>query len=163
ERALAASRRTVQLFPQDPLVHYELARHYRDLGRWTEFEAATDATLALAPVANAVVWKARARFALHGDLPGMKAMLDQVPDRGRSIERRVFSSFLYPAFTGDPRIGLSALNGMPETWMIDFDYSGPKALPTAVLLALDGKKELARLQYEAALKELQARRAEAPT
>jgi tetratricopeptide (TPR) repeat protein len=162
ERALASARRTVELFPQDALVRYELARHYRDLGRWAEFEQATDATLALAPVANAIVWKARARFGLHGDLAGMKALLDRVPPRVRGIERTVFSYFLYSAFTGDTREGLDALNGMPESWMIDFDYRGPKALPVGALLELQGKKELARLQYEAALAELQRARGANP-
>ncbi|MEJ1970976.1 MAG: tetratricopeptide repeat protein [Lacunisphaera sp.] len=162
ERAVASARRTTELFPRDPLVHYELARHYRDLGRWAEFEKETDATLALAPVANALVWKARARFGLHGDLAGMKTLLDQVPDRVRSIERTVFSYFLYSAFTGETREGLEALNGMSGDWMIDFNYNGPKALPMAVLLELDGKKELARLQYEAAAAELQRARAANP-
>ncbi len=158
ERALASSRRTAERFPQDALARYDLARHYRDLGRWKEFEEEMDAALALAPVANVIVWKARARFGLHGDLAGMKALLDQVPARVRGVERTVFSYFLYSAFTGNTREGLDALNGMPETWMIDFDYRGPKALPTAILLELGGKKELARLQYEAALAELQRSR-----
>lgn len=163
EKAIASARRTTELFPRDALVHYELARRYRDLGRWTEFERETDVTLGLAPVANAIVWKARARFSLHGDLPGMKALLDQVPSRVRAIERTVFSYFLYAAFSGDTREGLEALNGMTEDWMIDFDYRGPKALPVGALLELSGKKELARLQYEAALAGLQRGRAANPT
>jgi len=162
ERALVSARHTTTLFPRDPLVHYELARHYRDLGRWAEFEQETDAALALAPVANAMVWKARARLGLHDDLAGMKALLDQVPDRVRSIERTVFAYFLYSAYTGNTREGLDALDGMTESWMIDFDFRGPKALPKAVLLEIDGKKELARLQYQAALPELLRARAANP-
>ncbi len=157
--ALASGRRTIELFPQDALVRYELSRHYRDIGRWAEFEQATDETLALAPIANAMVWKARARFGLHGDLPGMKAVLDQVPARVRGIERTVFGYFLYAAFTGRPADGLEALNALTEPWMIDFDYRGPKALLAAALLELAGKKELARVQYETALETLQRSRA----
>ena len=154
EEAFASARRTVALFPLDPLVRYELARHYRDLGRWEEFERETDATLALGPVANALAWKARAAFGLHGDLAAMKAQLDQVPARVRMIERTVYSYFLYAAFSGNITEGLDALHAMPETWMIDFDYRGPKALLVAALLELAGKKELARLQYTDALAEL---------
>jgi Flp pilus assembly protein TadD len=51
---------------------------------------------------------------------------------------------------------------MTDTWMADFDYVGPKALPTAALLELSGKKELARVQYEAALAELQRMRGTSP-
>jgi tetratricopeptide (TPR) repeat protein len=162
QRAVDSARRTTQLFPGDALVHYELARHYRDLGRWAEFEKETDVTLALAPVANAMVWKARARLGLHNDLAGMKALLDQVPNRVRSIERTVFAYFLYSAYTGNVREGLEALNGMTESWMVDFDFRGPKALPIAALLELGGKKELARLQYEAAQQELLRGRAANP-
>jgi tetratricopeptide (TPR) repeat protein len=162
ERALASARRTAELFPKDALVRYDLARHYRDLGRWKECEKELDAALALAPVANVIVWKARVRFGLHDDLVGMKALLDQVPARVRGVERTVFGYFLYSAFTGETRDGLDALNGMPETWMIDFDYRGPKALPTAALLELAGKRELARLQYEGAWAELRRSRGDNP-
>jgi len=157
-RALDSSRRTVELFPRDALVRYELSRHYRDIGRWADFERATDETLALAPVANALVWKARALFGLHGDIAGMKTTLDQVPSRVRGIERTVFGYFLYSAFTGRTADGIDALNALTEPWMIDFDYRGPKALLSAALLQLNGKNELARVQYEAALAELQRSR-----
>jgi hypothetical protein len=135
-------------------VRYELCRHYRDVGRWKDFERVTEETLALTPVANALVWKARGRFGLHGDLPGMKAVLDQVPARVRGIERTVYGYFMYAAFTGNTAEGLDALNSMTESWMIDFDYRGPKTLLTATLLELAGKREIARVQYAAALDEL---------
>ncbi len=160
--ALASARRTVGRFPRDPLARYELARHYRDIGRWADFERVNEETLALYPVANALVWKARARFALHGDLPGMKAVLDQVPARVRGIERTVFGYFLYAAFTGEVEVGLAALNGFTDPWMIDFDFRGPKALLVASLLEVAGKKELARVQYGLALTELTQSRARNP-
>jgi TolB-like protein/Flp pilus assembly protein TadD len=160
--ALESARRTVALFPRDPLVRYELSRHYRDLGRWEDFERVNEETIALYPLANALVWKARARFGLHGDLPGMKAVLDQVPARVRAIERTVFGYFLYAAFTGETAVGRDALNGFTEPWMIDFDFRGPKSQLMAALLELDGRKELARLQYEMALTELKQSRLRNP-
>jgi len=152
--ALASARRTVELFPRDALVRYELSRHYRNTGRYQDFERTLEETLALAPLGNALVWKARARFGFHGDLPGMKAVLDQVPVRVRGIERTVLGYFLYSAFTGRPDSGLDALNGFVEPWLIDFDFRGPRALLVAALLELAGKKELARVQYDLALVEL---------
>ncbi|HEX7630607.1 MAG TPA: tetratricopeptide repeat protein [Lacunisphaera sp.] len=153
-KALGSVRRTIELFPQDALARYELSRHYRDTGRWADFEKTNDDALALAPVANALVWKARAQFGLHGNLPGMKAVLDQVPARVRGIERTVYGYFLYAAFTGDTAVGLEALNSMTDSWMIDFDYRGPKTLLAGALLELAGKKELARVVYAGALDEL---------
>ncbi len=161
-RALESAKRTAERFPKDALARYELVRHYRDIGRWADFERTNDETLALAPVANAMVWKARARFAFHGDLAGMKAILDQVPARVRGIERTVFGYFLYSAFSGRSSEGLEALNGLTEPWMIDFDFRGPKALPAAALLELDGKRQLARVQYDLALAELLRYRARSP-
>jgi len=154
-QALASARRTVELFPQDAIVRYELSRHYRDVSRWEDFERTNEETLALAPVANALVWKARARFGLHGDLAGMKQVLDQVPARVRGIERTVFGYFVYAVFSGRPSEGIEALNALTEPWMIDFDFRGPKAMLGAALLELSGKKELARVQYEVALADLQ--------
>jgi Flp pilus assembly protein TadD len=162
KQALASARATVERFPRDPLVRYELSRHYRDIGWWADFERVNDETIALYPVANALVWKARARFGLHGDLAGMKAVLDQVPARVRGIERTVFGYFLYAAYTGETGIGLDVLNGFTEPWMIDFDFRGPKAQLVAALLELSGRKELARIQYELALTELKQSRTRNP-
>lgn len=158
-RARAETVRSVERFPRDPLIRYDLSRAYRDLGRWADFERVNDETLALAPVANALVWKARARFALHGDFEGMKAALDQVPARVRAIERTVYSYFIYAVFTGRTADGLDALNAMTESWMIDFDFRGPKALLTATLHERAGRNELARVQFDLALTELNRMRA----
>lgn len=157
--ALSSALRTVDRFPRDALVRYDLSRHYRDIGRFVDFERAIEETLALAPLGNALVWKARVRFGLHSDLPGMKAILDQVPARVRTIERTVLGYFLYSAYTGRPEAGLEALNAFVEPWMVDFDFRGPQALLVATLHEQSGKKELARVQYELALTELLKQRA----
>jgi tetratricopeptide (TPR) repeat protein len=162
EELIAALERTLAQFPHDALVRYDVSRHYRNVGRWEEFERELDATLAIAPVANAMVWKARAEFGLHNNLPGMKAALDRVPARVRSIERTVFGYFIYAVMSGDHAVGVDALNEMAEPWMIDFDYRGPKALPLAALLELQGKPALALIQYEVALKQLTQRQAAEP-
>ncbi|HVT73882.1 MAG TPA: TIR domain-containing protein [Lacunisphaera sp.] len=160
--ALASAERTARLFPRDALVHYELSRDYRNLARWADFERETDATLALAPIANALVWKARAEFAFRGDLAAMKATLDRVPERVRAIERTVFTYFVYAAMSNRPQEGLDVLETMADSWMVDFDYIGPKELLAAELLELQGKHALARVRYEAALAEMQRHRAAEP-
>lgn len=162
EEVFALVERTVALFPHDALTHYDASRHYRIRGRMEEADRALDAALAIAPVANAMVWKARVEFGLRNNLAGMKQWLDAVPGRVRGIERTVFAYFIYAVMSGDHAVGVNALNDMAEPWMIDFDYRGPKALPLASLLEFQGKPGLARIQYEIALKELRQRQAAEP-
>jgi tetratricopeptide (TPR) repeat protein len=150
-------------FPADALTRYDLSIIYRNQRRWADFERETDAALALAPIANAMVWKSRAMLGLHGDLAGMKTWLDKVPARVGSQERTVYTRFLYAALSGDYGVGHAALRGFTEPWFIDSnEYGGPAALLTAMLLELQGKSALARLQYEASLVEVQRQKAAMP-
>lgn len=159
---LAQSRETARRFPGDVLARYDLARQCKDQGLYEEFDRELDATLAIAPLPNAIVWKARLQFGLHNDFAGMKTWLDRVPERVRGTERAVFGYFLYAAFGGQAEAGLEALRGFPQKWFSDFEYAGPTALLNASLLELQGKAELARQQYEAALGEIQRMRASDP-
>ncbi len=158
DEAIAQGQDNVRRFPNDVLSHYDLARNYKDQGRYDEFDRELDATLALAPLPNAIVWKARLQFGLRNDFAGMKAWLDRVPARVRGTERAVFSYFLYAGLGGDPETGLAALRDFPDKWFTDFEYAGPTALLNASLLELQGKTELARRQYEVAHGEIQRMR-----
>ncbi len=160
--ALAQSLENVRRFPRDALSRYDLARHYKDQGRYEEFDRELDAVLALTPLPNAIAWKARLQFGLHNDFPGMKRWLDQVPERVRGTERTVFGYFLYAAFGGDTETGLEALRAFTQKWFTDFEYAGPTALLNADLLVRRGKGELARQQYEAAWLEIQRMRTTEP-
>jgi tetratricopeptide (TPR) repeat protein len=152
--AIAQGQDNIRRFPNDVLSHYDLARNYKDQGRYDEFDRELDATIALAPLPNAIVWKARLQFGLRNDFAGMKAWLDRVPPRVRGTERAVFSYFLYAGLGGDPEAGLAALRDFPEKWFTDFEYAGPTALLNASLLELQGKTELAQRQYEVAQGEI---------
>ena len=160
--ALAQSQANVRRFPRDALSRYDLARHYKDQGRYEEFDRELDAVLALTLLPNAVAWKARLQFGLHNDFPGMKRWLDQVPERVRGTERAVFGYFLYAAFGGDTETGLEALRAFTQKWFTDFEYAGPTALLNADLLVRQGKAELARQQYEAAWLDIQRMRTSDP-
>ncbi len=161
--AIVQGQENVRRFPKDPLTRYDLARHYKDQGRYEEFDRELDATLALAPLPNAMAWKARLQFGLHNDFAGMKRWLDQVPERVRGTERAVFGYFIYAAFGGDAETGLEALRAFPQKWFTDFEYAGTTALLNACLLERQGKNELARQQYELALQEARRMKATDPT
>jgi len=161
---IAMAEENVRRFPADALTHYDLSIRYRDAGRWADFEREIDATLALAPVANAIVWKARAMLGLHGDPAGMKTWLDKVPARISGQERTVFSRFLYAALSGDYDYGFAALRSYTESWFLDVaEYGGPSALLHATLLELQGKSALARIQFEVSLAEVQRQKLAMPT
>ncbi|MFZ5496477.1 MAG: TIR domain-containing protein [Verrucomicrobiota bacterium] len=161
--AVAQSQENARRFPNDVLTRYDMARVFKDQGRYEESDRELDATLALAPLPNAIAWKARFQFGLHNDIPGMKRWLDQVPERVRGTERTVFGYFVYAAFGGDAETGLTALRAFTQKWFTDFEYAGPAALLNACLLERQGKTELARQQYEAALLEAQRMKVADPT
>jgi tetratricopeptide (TPR) repeat protein len=160
--AIASAERTVALFPRDALSHYELSRHYRDLGRLDDMERELDRTIAIEPIVNAIIWKARVALWVRGDPEEMRMLLDRVPTRGRSLERWAIGMWIYAMATGNAQAGLKAIESLPESWMRDFDFIGPCALLEAALLDLQGKSELARLRYEAAFTAVKAQEASDP-
>ena len=160
--AIASAEKTAERFPRDALSHYELARHYRDLGRIEECERAIDRTLAIEPIANAIGWKARIALNVRGDAAEMKALLDRIPLRMRSLERVVISRWICAMAGTDRESGIDALQSLTNSWIEDFYYVGPKSLLMAALLEVSGKRESARLHYEAALTETRERQASAP-
>jgi Flp pilus assembly protein TadD len=162
EEGLALGEEIIRRFPKDALAHYELVIVYRNKRDWVNFERETDATLALAPLANAINWKARAAL-LRGDMAEFRRWLDKVPARARAEERTVISAIIYAALTGESDYGLKSLQGFAEPWFYDANnYSGPAALPRAMLLQQAGKSGLARAQYEIAAADLARHRLEKP-
>jgi hypothetical protein len=125
-------------------------------------ERELDASIALNPIPNALVWKGRAAFALRGDLPAMKTWLDRIPGRTHTSGRAVFSTFIWASLSGQADAGLEALNSYPEAWFSDPEFVGPAALLRASLLELQGKRALAQLQAQAALVEVHRRIAADP-
>ncbi len=142
--------RAAALFPDDALTHYNLFLAYRRAERSEEADRELDRAIALAPMATAIVAKARNVF-MAGDMPAMKALLDGVPATFRASERVVFWRYVYAYMTGQPDYGLQALQAFPGSWIRDAAYTGPKAFLVGDLLLLQQKTDLAQLQFESAL------------
>lgn len=153
--AMDSSIATARRFPGDALAHYDLARHYRDVGDIADMEREIDRCLEITPIVNAYVWKARLALWVRGDPEEMLRILRQVPARGRSLERTVMGQWIYAMATGKSQEVLDALDGLPETWVNDFDYVGPKELLKGVLLNARGDHDLAKVSLESALAEIQ--------
>ncbi|MFM7625578.1 MAG: hypothetical protein ACKO7G_03755, partial [Gammaproteobacteria bacterium] len=162
EGAIVTGEENVARFPRDPLVRYQLALAYGARQRSEDLERALDATIALAPVGNAIDWKARLAM-IRGDFPAARGWLDRIPERLRSEERTVLTAFTYALLTDDADYGLAALERYPETWFsAAVNYQGPKALLQAILLQRAGRQELARGRFEAALQQIREFRSRRP-
>jgi TIR domain-containing protein len=160
--AIESAKKSSALFPHDALLHYELARHYRDVGTIGDMERELDATIAIEPIVNAIVWKARVALWVRGNPDEMMAILNRVPNRGSSMERVVLGHWIYSMATGKVQNGLDALDSLPEKWVEDYDFVGPKETLVAELLDIQGKHEIAQLHWAAALAEVRQREAEEP-
>jgi tetratricopeptide (TPR) repeat protein/tRNA A-37 threonylcarbamoyl transferase component Bud32 len=160
--AVAAAERAAALFPQDALTQYLLARVYRDDGRLADMEKYLDRAISVAPLTNAIIWKAQAALWVRGDTTEMKALLERVPPRTRWTERVVFSRWVHAMTTGRADEGIDALQRLPQNWLAEWFFTGPKHLLVAQLFELQGNATLARLQYEMALEEVRARKTHNP-
>ena len=157
------AERMFTLFPNDALVRYDYARAAKDRNDLVVFERELDASLAIAPVATALMWKSWLATDVHGDTVAAKAWLDRVPERQRSGVRYASTLSTYASISGDTGPAIEVLNDLSDTWLSDFNFTGPKALLLGDLLVVAGRKDLARLQYEAALIEIKREKTRDPT
>lgn len=154
DEIIAAAMRITDRFPKDALAQYEVGRLNRDIGRVKEAEKHFELAIKLGPITNAILALARIRLWIYNDLPGMKALLDTIPERMRVTDRAVISQVLYGMASRDYPLAASALAAFSEPWMNDFDLTGPTALLIGEILLLQNKPELAKLRFTEAQAEL---------
>jgi tetratricopeptide (TPR) repeat protein len=163
--ALAAAEENAARFPRDAVVQYHLAQIYRDDGRLADMETRLDRAIDVGPVPvpNALVWKAQAALWLRGDVAEMTSWLDRMPARHRTTERVVVARWAAAMAGGRWVDGIDALATLPQDWVEDWSFNGPKHLLSGQLLALQGDATRARLHFEHALAEVQQRAAREPS
>ena len=148
----AYGERMAAQFPRDPLVTYDIGRRFKDSNDLVQMEQWFDRTLERDPaIAFAMIWKAWLAVWVHGDLDAMKQWIDRVPERQRSNTRVVNARYVHALFSGETRTALRALNELTDEWLTDFDLTVPKTLLAGNLAQLEGRSDLARVQFEAAL------------
>ncbi len=158
----AFGARMATLFPHDPVVTYEIAVLHLSVGDLAAAEEGFDQTLKLAPVANAITSKARLRLEVHADVEGMKLWLDRMPERQRTNARFANACAVAALVTGKTDSARQVLAAITDPWLTDAGYIFPKVMLLGDLDAIDRKDDVARLDYEAALDEInQALAAEA--
>lgn len=153
------------LFPQDPLVAYDIFHHFTlnnslDLPRAEEW---LGRSLAIAPLVNAITWKAQFMLQVHGDVDGMTSWLARVPDRERTNAHTVNTFAVQATVTGQTAEAKRLLNSIQDAWLNDSGYIFPKAMLAGDLAEIDQQTDVARIQYEAALKDVRAAQAADPT
>ena len=158
----AFGARMAALFPHDPLVVYEIALLHLSAGDLAAVEEGFDKTLKLAPVANAITWKAKMMLEVHGDVAGMKLWLDRMPERQRTNARLAIAYAVEALVTGQTLPARHLIESITDTWLADGTYIFPRELLLGDLEQLDGHNDVARLHYEAALKDVQQKLAGDP-
>ena len=153
----AFGERMLSLFPNDPLVTYDIALRNLGSNNLAATETWVDKTLAIAPLGNAITLKARLALEMHGDVPGMVAWLERMPARQRTNNARMVTNYMAQAvITGQTEPAQRLLDSITDTWLSDLRVFLPKTLIQGEIAQIDGRGDVARLQYEAALKEVQS-------
>ena len=155
--------RMAALFPDYAMAPYVIAGHYTDISNFAAAEEWFDKSLAIAPVPSAITSKAQIMLEVHGDVEGMKRWLERMPDRQRTNAGMANTYAVLATVTGQTGAARRLLESIGDTWLADGSYTFPKALLVGELEQLDGHDDIARLQFEAAQKEVQARLAADPT
>jgi tetratricopeptide (TPR) repeat protein len=150
-------------FPDFAMAAYVIARHQTSIGNLAAAEEWLDRTLGLAPLPHAITSKAQFMLEVHGDVDGMKHWLERMPDRQRTNARLLNTYAVLATVTGETAPARHLLASIADTWLADGTYLFPKALRVGELDQIDGKADVARLQFEAALKEVRNKLAADPT
>jgi TolB-like protein/Flp pilus assembly protein TadD len=95
-----------------------------------------------------------AHFYLRADLPAAAAMLERVPPRGRNVPRIVFCRWLICSAQGRHDDALQALAAVPEPFIGDVSYAGPKATLAGFSHRWAGRPEPALVQFREAERQL---------
>lgn len=149
-------------FPKDPLVRYDLAMVSFFAEDYPRALAELDAALALQPISTA--FRDRAWMALwwEGRPADMTLWLDRTPDRFRGEDLAIIARYVEASVTGRFEPALSLLRGFPSPWLREHGEL-PKNFLVGDLLLQQGKPELARVQFEAALADIARARVEKPS
>ena len=158
EEGLSLGQANTRRFPQDPLVHYQLALLYGEANDFGRLEAGLDATLALSPFQDALINKASIAIERHGDLATARSTLDRVAVEDRTEDRVVSLSIALALLERRPERVRDAAALTADTYIHDYvTLSGPKAYWLALAFAEEGKKSSEMEQWHEAERALRSR------
>jgi cytochrome c-type biogenesis protein CcmH/NrfG len=163
DEACALNDESARLPGGDPLALYDKSLDLLFVGRPAEAEAALRACLAQKPFSSAMLIGMWYAMMLHGDLDRAKSMLDEIPSEQLEEDRGCYFSYLLFLYRHEPDTALARLRAVPRDWLYDNWYRGPKDLLIGVALHMAGRPDAAAVEWQAALKLVEARLADNPS
>ncbi len=154
---------SAQLPGGDTLALYDKAMNLWFDGRATEAEAALRAALVQKPFVGARLMEIDFALRLRGDLNRANALLDSIPASALLEDRGCFIAYEVYRYSNRPDAALSAVRALSRDWINDASFfRGPRGLLAGDALAQSGRIEAAAVEWQAALKLVDARLAVNP-
>ena len=125
--------------------------------RFDEAQKAVDESLAIRPLGRALLLKIRAQVLWQGDLDGAKATVEKVPPSLLLEDRGAFNAFRVWLWRREPEKALSVLHGVSRDFLEDGQFVGPKSVLVAAAQRLAGRPDLAKFEWELALRVIDER------
>jgi tetratricopeptide (TPR) repeat protein len=144
ERARAISRWA-------PLVDYLEFLYFFGQAKFADADRAIRRSIAAQPSFNAVAGQAMLALTWKGDVEEAAREMDSVPAAMRDEHRIVLITALVQIDRRNPEAVLEALNRIPDDYIQDNFFSGPKDFLVGWAQALAGRPEAARVAWESGL------------
>jgi TolB-like protein/cytochrome c-type biogenesis protein CcmH/NrfG len=120
-------------------------------------EAAVDRSVALQPCWPNLLLKVILAELWTGDLGEARAMMDKIPIAVRQEDHAVATACQLYYYRREPQNMLRVLDGVSRDWLRSNAFDGPKAVWAGFAHELAGRPESARVQWEAALQQVEQR------
>ena len=125
--------------------------------RFEEADRCIRQSIASQPSANSLAGLANLLLTWKGDVDGAARVLASMPTTARSLPRTIWTTALVQLCQRAPADALSTLDRFSDDYIQDNFFAGPKSYWTGRAHALAGRKEAARLAWEAGLDVVNAR------
>ncbi len=141
----------------DPIALADKANAYYFLAKLPEAERAAEQSLAQAPTGRAYLIVTLLQLVLHGDVDRARDSLAKVPAATLLQDRGVNVATLVWLWRREPDRALDFLRTVPQDFIEDIYFTGPKLVLTGNAQHLAGHEEAARADWSAALAMLDGR------
>jgi tetratricopeptide (TPR) repeat protein len=157
EDAFALYDRAAAVPGGDPIALTDKASAYYFLGKLPEAEKAAELSLAQAPTGRAYLIITLLQLVLHGDVDRARDMLAKVPVSTLQQNRGVNIATLVWLWRREPEHALDFLRAVPQDFIEDIYFTGPKLVLAGRAQQMAGHEEAARGDWSAALAMLNVR------
>ena len=131
-------------------------------GEFRAAEAAADQSIALQPYWGNLGLKILLAEEWQGDLDVAKSMQERIPAAVRQEDYGVAQACQLYWLRREPANMLRVLDAVPRDWLHANNFDGPRAFWAALAQEMAGRNDLARLQWQVALNQVERRLADQP-